>query len=80
MEGRVQLRCAECGKTRECSGEIPEEYTECFARLVKEDGFVPRPGVGSSFVCGDCLTANFAGHESVDDQEKVQGRRNPKKM
>jgi hypothetical protein len=72
MEGRVQLRCAECGKTRECAGEIPEEYTACFARLVAEDGFVPRPGVAAAFICGDCLSANYAGHETVDDEEKIR--------
>ena len=42
MEGRVQIRCAECGMTREVSGEIPIEYTECFAKIVREDGFAPR--------------------------------------
>lgn len=68
MEGRVQIRCAECGKTRECAGEIPDEYTARFARLVEEDGFVPRPGVGAALICGHCLAASFSGHESVDDK------------
>ena len=68
MEGRVQIRCAECGKTREISGEIPEEYIASFARLVEEEGFVPRPGVGQAFICGDCLARNYSGHESVDDK------------
>ncbi len=62
MEGRVQVRCAECGKTRECSGEIPREYINCFKRLVEENGFVPRPGVAPA-----CLAANYSGSESVDD-------------
>lgn len=74
MEGRVQLRCAECGKTRECSGEIPDEYTACFTRLIREDGFVPRPGVELALICGDCLR-NYEGHESVDDEEKIQRRK-----
>ena len=73
MEGRVRLVCAECGKTREVSGEIPREYTDCFLKIVREDGFVPRPGGPSlSFVCGSCLASKFAGHETVDDEEKVR--------
>ena len=77
MEGRVQIRCAECGRTREVSGEIPEEYTSCFLQIVREEGFVPRPGVELAFVCGPCLM-NYSGHETMDDEEKVQGRRNLK--
>lgn len=73
MEGRVQLRCAECGRTREVSGEMPEEYTACFARIVSEDGFVPRPGVNLTMICGACLQ-NYAGHETVDDEEKLKRR------
>ena len=76
MEGRVQLVCAECGVTKEISGEIPREYTDCFAKAVAEDGWVPRPGVQPAFICGACLT-KFAGHETVDDEEKVLGRKNP---
>lgn len=72
MEGRVIIRCAECGRTREVSGEIPEEYTSCFAQIVKEDGFVPRPGVATlAFICGACLRAGYAGHETVDDEKKI---------
>ena len=70
MKGRVQIRCAECGRTREVSGEIPEEYTACFRQVVEEDGFVPRPGVSLAFICGQCLL-KFAGHETVDDEEKI---------
>lgn len=72
MEGRVQIRCEECGKTRELSGEIPEEYTSCFLDIVREDGFVPRPGVELAFVCGECIM-KYAGHETVDDEEKIRG-------
>ena len=71
MEGRVQVRCAECGKTREVSGEIPREYVECFARIVTEDGFVPRPGVNFALICGSCLE-KYEGHESVDDERKIR--------
>ena len=74
MEGRVILRCAECGRTREVSGEIPEEYTSCFAQVVQEDGFVPRPGVAAlALICGACLRAGYEGHETVDDTKKVRG-------
>jgi hypothetical protein len=71
VEGRVQIRCEECGKTREVSGEIPEEYTACFTQIVREDGFVPRPGVELAFICGACLR-NYEGHETVDDEEKIR--------
>ncbi len=72
MEGRVQIRCAECGTTREVSGEIPIEYTECFAKIVREDGFVPRPGISPfALICGRCLK-KFEGHESVDDERKIR--------
>jgi hypothetical protein len=71
MEGRVQIRCAECGTTREVSGEIPRDYIECFAKIVREDGFAPRPGVPAfALICGSCLK-NYEGHESVDDGVKI---------
>lgn len=72
MEARATVTCAECGRTREVSGEIPDEYTECFARVVREDGFVPRPGATPAFVCGECLRAyEGAGSESEDDADKI---------
>jgi hypothetical protein len=78
MEGRVLLRCGECSKTREISGEIPEEYTQSFAQAVAEDGWVPRPGANAAeLICGDCLR-KYAGHETMDDEEKVRGERDPK--
>ena len=71
MEGRVQLRCAECGRTREISGEIPNEYVDCFAKAVRDEGWVPRPGVVEwKMICGICLGRD-RGHESVDDAEKM---------
>lgn len=79
MKGSVQIRCAECGRTREVSGEIPEEYTSCFAQVIREDGFVPRPGNDLKLICGRCLL-RYIGHETVDDEEKVQGRRKPKEV
>ncbi len=79
MEGRVQIRCAECGRQRELSGEIPEEYTSCFLQIIREEGFVPRPGVELVFVCGQCLM-RYVGHETVNDEEKVRGKRNPKEL
>jgi hypothetical protein len=77
MEGRVLLRCGECGRTREVAGEIPDEYIRSFDEAVHQDGWSPRPGNVNVLVCRQCLL-RFEGHESVDDEEKVQGRRNPK--
>ena len=78
MEGRVLLTCSECGRTREVAGEMPEEYTNDFAKAVRDEGWVPRPGATSgAFIDGECLRRGYAGHETVDDEEKVQGRRDP---
>lgn len=74
MEGRVQLRCAECGRAKEISGEIPDEYIDCFAKAVREGGWVPRPGVEWKMICGECLK-RYAGHESVDDAEKMKRKK-----
>jgi hypothetical protein len=80
MEGRVLLQCGECGLTREIVGEIPDEYTKCFDDAVHQDGWAPRPGTNTaSLVCRDCLM-KYAGHETVDDEEKVLGRRDPKEL
>jgi hypothetical protein len=77
MEGRVVLKCGECNVTREIVGEIPEEYTQSFLDAVRMDGWVPRPGANTaSLICRECLL-QYAGHETVDDEEKVQGRKNP---
>ena len=77
MEGRVLLKCGECDLTREIVGEIPEEYTRCFDEAVHRDGWVPKPGANTpQLICHDCLM-KYAGHETVDDEEKVQGRKNP---
>jgi hypothetical protein len=78
MEGRVLLQCGECDLTREIVGEIPEEYTRAFDEAVHRDGWVPRPGANSaSLICRDCLV-QYAGHETVDDEAKVQGRKDPR--
>jgi hypothetical protein len=71
MEGRVRLSCDECGRTKDISGEIPDEYIDCFAKAVTEDGWVPRPGVEWKMICGQCLQ-KYHGHETVDDEEKVR--------
>ena len=77
MEGRVLLKCGECDLTREIVGEIPDEFTRAFDDAVHQDGWAPRPGANTpSLLCRDCL-AKYAGHETVDDEEKVQGRKNP---
>lgn len=68
MEARAQITCAECGRTREVSGEIAEEYTACFVQVINEDGFVPRPGTTLALICGQCLRAyEGPGTESRDD-------------
>jgi ribosomal protein L34E len=72
VEGRALLQCAECGRTREVSGEIPEEYTASFRRAATEEGFVVRPG-SEGMICGQCLL-RYMGHETVDDEEKVRSR------
>lgn len=78
MEGRVILHCGECDVTREIAGEIPGEYTASFLEAVRRDGWVPRPGANdASLICSDCLLNKYAGHETVDDGEKLQGRKNP---
>jgi hypothetical protein len=78
MEGRVLLQCGECDLTREIAGEIPDEYIRSFDDAVHRDGWAPRPGANTaSLICRDCLARGYAGHETVDDEEKVQGRKNP---
>jgi hypothetical protein len=72
MEGRTLLRCADCGRTREISGEMPEEYARSFGRYVRDDGWVPRPGPTLALICGICA-AGYAGHETVDDEAKIHG-------
>jgi hypothetical protein len=80
MEGRVLLTCGECDLTREIVGEIPEEYTRSFAAAVHQDGWVPRPGANTNtLICRDCLM-HYVGHETVDDEEKVRGARDPKDL
>jgi hypothetical protein len=73
MEGRSLLTCSECGIAREISGEIPEEYTRAFDEAVHREGWVPRPGANiAALLCGACLV-KYSGHETVDDEEKIQG-------
>ena len=68
MEARARIVCAECGRSREVSGEIAEEYTNCFVQVIREDGFVPKPGATTAFLCGACLRAyEGPGTESSDD-------------
>jgi len=69
MEGRAHVVCTDCGRTREVSGEMPREYSDCFRQIVVAEGFVPRPG-GSGFLCGACL-ASYEGSETRDDAEKL---------
>lgn len=71
MEGQVQLRCRDCGRTASIRGELPEEYTACFAQVTQRDGWVVAPGANCDFLCGECLKT-YAGHETVDDAEKIK--------
>jgi len=71
VEGRTQLVCADCGRMREVSGEMPRDYTECFVEIVREDGFVPRPGGSAGFLCGACLET-YKGSETRDDEENIE--------
>jgi CBS domain containing-hemolysin-like protein len=80
VEGRVLLQCGDCDVTREIVGEIPDEYTRSFANAVEQDGWVPRPGRNNELICRACLAQYYEGHESVDDEEKVVGRRNPREL
>jgi hypothetical protein len=72
VEGRTILVCADCGRRREISGELPDEYTNCFALYVREEGWVPKPGAQVVFMCGECA-AKYMGSETSDDEAKVQG-------
>jgi hypothetical protein len=73
VEARATVTCAECGKTREVAGEIPDEYTACFVQIVKEDGFVPKPGTTVALLCGACLRAyEGPGSESTDDAPAIR--------
>jgi hypothetical protein len=77
MEGRTLLQCGECELTREIVGEMPDEYIRSFDDAVHADGWAPRPGANSaSLICRDCLV-KYEGHETVDDEEKVKGHRDP---
>lgn len=81
MEGRVLLQCGECDLTREIVGEIPEEYTRRFDDAVHQEGWVPRPGANNgSLICRECLAKSYAGHETVDDEEKVREMRDLKEV
>ena len=79
MEGRTLLRCHQCGRTREVHGEIPVEYTAGFAEATRSEGWVAMPGSHPAMICGPCF-ATFAGHETVDDESKVRGERDPKSL
>lgn len=70
MEGRTRVVCADCGRTREIAGEMPGDYSACFLEVVREDGFVPRPGSAGGYLCGACL-ATYEGSETTDDAEKI---------
>jgi hypothetical protein len=79
MEARLRLHCGDCDVTDEIVGEIPDEYIRSFDDAVHRHGWVPRPGSKPGrLICRECLAKSYEGHESVDDEEKVQGRRDPK--
>jgi hypothetical protein len=70
MEGQVQLKCRDCGRTASVRGEIPVEYTKCFRDVIARDGWVIAPLAQCEILCGACF-ATYAGHETVDDAEKL---------
>jgi len=71
VEGRTRLVCADCGRTADVSGEMPEDYTACFDRFVHEEGWVPRPGAQLAMICGECA-ADYEGSETKDDAKKIR--------
>lgn len=73
MEGQALLRCRDCGRTASVSGEMPEEYSACFAEVIRRDGFVVAPGSRVELLCGECLK-NYKGSETEDDDEKLNPR------
>lgn len=79
MEGQTQLKCRDCGRTASVSGEMPVEYSQCFATVVQRDGWVVAPGGRVEMLCGECLK-NYTGSETRDDEEKVRGQRDPKEL
>ena len=70
MEGRTLLTCADCGRTREISGELPRDYTLSFAAAVADEGWIPRPGSTLALICGPCA-ARYEGSETREDEEKI---------
>lgn len=70
MEGQVQLRCRDCGRTASVRGEIPAEYFACFVEVVRRDGWVVAPGAKCDLLCGNCL-GTYEGSETHDDAEKM---------
>ena len=71
MEGQVQLRCRDCGRTASVRGELPAEYTACFQEVIRRDGWVIAPGDAKcDLLCGACL-ATYEGSETRDDAEKI---------
>ena len=73
MEGQTQLVCRDCGRRATIAGELPAEYSACFQRVVRRDGWVIAPGHRCDFLCGECLK-NYEpeGSESKDDGEKIR--------
>jgi len=70
LQGQTQIRCRDCGRTAGVSGEMPREYSECFAQVVRRDGWVVAPGNKVEFLCGSCLR-NYEGSETRDDADKI---------
>ena len=71
MMGQAQLCCRDCGRTASVSGELPAEYSACFAQVVQRDGWVVAPGNRCEMICGTCLKQHYEGSESRDDAEKL---------
>jgi hypothetical protein len=56
---------------------MPEEYSACFAEVIRRDGFVVAPGSRVELLCGECLK-NYKGSETEDDDEKLNPRPEPR--
>ena len=70
MEGRAHLVCADCGRTCDVAGEMPDEYRSAFVACVRDQGWVPRPGAKLALICGRCAR-RYEGSESRDDAAKM---------
>lgn len=70
MEGRTHLVCADCGRTCDVAGEMPDEYRGAFIACIQREGWIPRPGANLTMICGVCAR-RYEGSETHDDGERI---------